>query len=235
MSYCATGDGWLTLRFDEKTQEGVKAKLQARWYKLYQAALKSPGAFQESIIREYQEKKRKIEERCLSDSLESEFYGIGFSEVSATEDPAQQTLYIEMSFDKKYYEEHIMGLLEPLAPYTVEGEFSFHGEDGALWRLFFTGAEWEEHHGEVVYTDLDASGGAVPCPPLVEDVGTFEALLSEVAARLKSDARPAPQRGRQLMMAFQNQDPDGVLVALTGWSLRSLGALAGIWQGGERS
>ena len=51
MSYCATGDGWLTLRFDEKTQEGVKAKLQARWYKLYQAALKSPGAFQESNIR----------------------------------------------------------------------------------------------------------------------------------------------------------------------------------------
>lgn len=72
-----------------------------------------------------------------------------------------------------------------------------------------------------------------PYPALVEDVGTFEALLSEVETQLKSDDRPAPQRGRQLMMAFKNQDPDGVLMALTGWSLRSLGALAGIWQSAD--
>lgn len=230
MSYCATGDGWLILRFDEKAQKGLREKLLARWYRLCQSAMETPGTSQEYIIRQYREKKQALERGKLADCLADEFREIGFSEVSATMDTVQQTIYIEISFDKKYYEDHIMGLLEPLAPYTVEGTLSFRGEDGALWRLFFTGADWTEHHGEVVYTDLSASCGAEPCPPLVEDVDTFEVLLSEVAARLKSDDRPAPQRGRQLMTAFQNQDPDGVLVALTGWSLRSLGALAGIWK-----
>lgn len=224
----------MTLRFDGDAQEGLKAKLLARWYELCQAALKEPGSFSESITHQYQEKKQALKQVKPACCLVREFRDIGFSDISATEHPAQKTLYIEMSFDKKYYEDQIMGLLGTLAPYTVEGEFSFCGGDGERWRMFFTGADWEKQCGEIIYTDLAISSSAAPCPPLVEDVKTFEMLLSEVAERLKSDDRPAPQRGRQLMTAFQNQDPDGVLVALTGWSLRSLGALAGIWQEGEK-
>lgn len=235
MSYGAVGDGWLVLRFDSQAKSSLKAGMCARYDELCRTEQNQPGMdmLRELILQTYEAKKKALELKGPSDWLKKEFSEIGFSDASANEDPAQETLYIEMSFDGKYYEDRIMGLLNTLVPFTVEGEFSFRGEDDELWRLQFTGADWNDERGEIIYTDKNAAAerGEGPYPDLIEDVGTFEALLSEVEARFKSDDRPAPQRGRQLMTAFQNQDPDGVLLALTGWSLRSLGALAGIWQG----
>lgn len=191
--------------------------------------METPGA-----LHRYHEKKAALEQAAVKDWLQRELTDIGFCDVTIEEQP-QQLLYIEATFSAKYYEEQVSGLLDALSNWTVEGEFSFQGEDDQLWQLYFTGAEWAERSGTVSYADLETASEQHEgqYPALVEDVGTFEALLSEVEVRLKSDDRPAPQRGRQLMMAFQNQDPDGVLLALTGWSLRSLGALAGIWQNPE--
>ena len=207
----------------------------ARYEELCQAEQKATAEFREYIRLRYEAKKQALEQDSPSVWVKKEFSDIRFTDISMEDNPEQQFLYVEASFDGKYYEERIMGLLEALAPWTVDGIFSFCGEDEAHWRLYFTGVEWSEQRGDVIYRDLNAVAehNEAPLPGLVEDVGTFEALLTEVESRLKSDNRPAPQRGRQLMTAFQNQDPDGVLLALTGWSLRSLGALAGIWQNAE--
>lgn len=238
MSYYAAGEGWLVLRMDEQARAGLKEKMLSRYDEFCRVELASAPALRLSICQRYEAEKQELERTEPCEWLDGELSNLGFCDISAEEDPNQQTLYIEMSFDGKYYEEPISKLLDALSPWTVEGSLSFRGEDAAIWRLYFTGAEWTDQSGEISYAETTGSCSAQdegPYPPLVEDVGTFEALLSEVESRLRSDARPAPQRGRQLMTAFQNQDPDGVLLALTGWSLRSLGALAGIWQATENT
>ena len=235
MSYGALGDGWVTLLFDEQAKSGLKSSMSARYNELCQLEQNQPGmeVFRESVIQTYAAKQKALEQKNLSDILKKEFSDIGFYENSVSENLRQRTLYIEASFDGRYYEDRISGLLDILRPFTVEGEFSFRGEDDGLWRLQFTGAEWVGQQGEVAYKDL-GDNIAEPCkgpyPHLVEDVGAFEALLTEINSRIKLDDRPTLQRGKQLMTAFQNQDPDGVLLALTGWSLQALGAFAGIWQ-----
>lgn len=235
MSYCATGEGWLILRMDDQAKAGLKEKMLARYNESCRAEQASAPALCGSICQRYEAKKQVLELTGPNAWISKELTELGFCDVSAEENLNQQTLYVEMSFNGKYYKNQITGLLDILVPWTVEGTLSFRGEDAALWRLYFTGAEWADQNGDILYAD--AGSGTEhhegPYPPMIEDVGTFEALLSEVELRLKSDVRPAPQRGRQLMSAFQNQDPDGVLLALTGWSLRSLGALAGIWQAAE--
>ncbi len=232
MSCIAIGDGWLILRFDTAAKTDLRARLSAWYDQQCQAEQKQErsAAFHKTICQRYQRKKRELKQAMLDQWLKQEFADIRYDDVFTEEDPAQHTLYIEASFDGKYHEESITGLLNILSPYTVEGEFSYCGEDGTHWRLVFSGADWVEQRGEVIYTDLAAPKATTSLPALVVGVDTYEALLSEVETRLKSDARPAPQRGRQLMAAFQDNNPDGVLLALTGWSLQSLGALAGIWQ-----
>lgn len=230
MSYGATADGWLTLRFDTASKAGLRVQLSAWYDRLCQVEQEQAADFRKAIRQQYQRKKEALTRAELDKWFRQEFSDIGYHDVFTREDPAQQTFYIEMSFDGKYQEESITGLLDALSPYTVEGEFAYCGEDGAHWRLLFSGARWVEQSGEITYTDLAAPKKSAPFPALVEDADTFTALLSEVEARLKSDNRPAQQRGRQLMAAFQDNDPNGVLLALTGWSLQSLGALAGIWK-----
>lgn len=157
MSYGAVGDGWLTLRMDEQAKSGLKETLLARCDELCQSEQEATPEFCESIHRCYEAKKQALEKNEPCAWLKREFSDVRFYDVSVDENAAQKTVYIEVSFDGKYYEEQIMGLLDTLSAWTVEGSFSFRGEDDALWRFHFTGAEWTEQNGEISYVAADAA------------------------------------------------------------------------------
>lgn len=234
MSYSAVGGGSLALRFNQQSMRSMRSSLCAHYNVLLQAEQQQVGedALKQAIYQRYQAKKLMLENEPLQKCLSQELCDAGFSDIYFNEIAAHQRLHIETSFAAKYFEERIESLLELLAPYTIEGEFSFRGEDDGLWRLLFTGTGWTEQDGEIVYTDRhpSATPAAPPYPFFAENEGAFSVLLSEIQKRMQSDERSASQRGNQLLTAFREHDPDSVLAALTNLSLQSLGAFAGIWQ-----
>lgn len=230
MSYSAVGRGALTLRFDEPSKTKLKTEMSAYYDRLCSAETADANSLSEYIEQQYQEKKRALEQDKSTGWLREELSDLGFDYVGITE--SQQMLSIDTYFDGKYCEDRIAGFLEVLAPFTVEGDFSFRGEDDdELWCLQFSGTGWMEQSGEIVYAGLPDPETQVDHPyrTLIENSEAFGVLLSEVEARLRMDQRPNAQRGGLLLAAFRDHNPDGVLLALTGWSLQSLGALAGIW------
>lgn len=111
----------------------------------------------------------------------------------------------------------------------TEGSLSFVGEDGGHWRLEFKNGEWGVQHGEIVYEDEDVNLAPLSYPAFSENADNFEALLSTLQERMETDDRSAMLRGKAFLSAYRERNPDGMLLALTGWNLQSLGAIAGIW------
>ena len=58
----------------------------------------------------------------------------------------------------------------------------------------------------------------------------LEKLIEEVRRQVIYDDRRYEEKARALLKAFEDRDPDGVLLALSGRRLREHGAAAGIWQ-----
>lgn len=116
----------------------------------------------------------------------------------------------------------ILELLNTLLPFTADGRISYRGEEGDLWCHVFTGREWVERSGRICYDD--------PLPKFQKTKQNLEKLIEEVRRQVIYDDRLYEEKARALLKAFEDRDPDGVLLALSGRRLREHGAAAGIWQ-----
>ena len=148
------------------------------------------------------------------------FKEAGFTEVERN--PNDVALSIELSYYNNYYEDMILELLNTLVPFTAEGFISYRGEEGDLWCHVFTGREWVERSGRICYDD--------PLPKFQKTKQNLEKLIEEVRRQVIYDDRLYEEKARALLKAFEDRDPDGVLLALSGRRLREHGAAAGIWQ-----
>ena len=81
--------------------------------------------------------------------------------------------------------------------------------------------------GEIIYKDQTNTEQRRQIPSAGEDI--WESLLARIQALIQSDQRSAAERGYLLVNAVREQDPDGVLAALTGWSMQALGAFVELW------
>lgn len=230
MSYSATGSGTLVLRFDENAINGMKARMQVYYDELFQKGVAAyrPDEHMMQVHRSvYEAEKEALEKEQPTEWLESALSAVGFSDIHFTKQSELQLLYVEMEFDARYREDTILKLLEALSPQTITGDFSFCGEDNGVWRLVFIGTSWHEQRGEIVYKDKAGTEPLQQAPDASEE--KWEALLAQIQSLVQSDPRPAVQRGYLLVNAVQAQEPDGVLAALTGWSMQALGAFVELW------
>lgn len=86
----------------------------------------------------------------------------------------------------------------------------------------FNGREWVERSGRICYDE--------PLPQFQKTKQNLEKLIEEVRRQVIYDDRQYEAKARALLKAFEDRDPDGVLLALSGRRLREHGAAAGIWQ-----
>ena len=173
------------------------------------------------IEREYQERRQTMLK--YNDPfwwLTVVFQEVGFTEVERN--PDDGALSIELSYCNNYYEDMILELLNTLLPFTADGRISYRGEEGDLWCHVFTGREWVERSGRICYDD--------PLPKFQKTKQNLEKLIEEVRRQVIYDDRLYEEKARALLKAFEDRDPDGVLLALSGRRLREHGAAAGIWQ-----
>ena len=236
MGYNATGRGTLILRFDEKAISGMKARMRVYYDELSQKGIEAfrPDEYMMQIHQSVCEtEKEALEKEQPTEWLESALSPAGFSEIYFTKLPEHQLLHVETEFDAKYREDEILKLLEALSPQTITGNFSFCGEDNGIWRLVFIGISWCEQRGEIVYKDKAGTEPLRQAPDASEE--KWEALLAQIQSFVQSDPRPAVQRGYLLVNAVREQDPDGVLEALTGWSMQALGAFVELWNEEDKS
>lgn len=231
MSYCAVGKGFLSLRIEKEPE--VKAALSLRLDSQCRTELAQPydDSIKGSIRQRYAAKEELLAALELKKSLEDELKELGFSDVSYTCNDIPPAIFIDFCFDAKYHENEILSLLNALEPYTIEGTISFQGEDDELWRLIFKDGHWKEERGEIVYTDAAAAAAnpPMPYPPFAEKPENLELLMKEINRRMLPVDEPPDKMCRRLLNAFRQSSPDGVLLALTGWSLHSLGVFAGLW------
>ena len=223
MSYTAIGSGSITLNaMSAEEQKNLQEALMNRYDRLRTADLAQCGddmAYQ--IEREYQE----LTQAMLKYNdpfwwLTVVFKEAGFTEVERN--PNDVALSIELSYYNNYYEDMILELLNTLVPFTAEGFISYRGEEGDLWCHVFTGREWVERSGRICYDD--------PLPKFQKTKQNLEKLIEEVRRQVIYDDRLYEEKARALLKAFEDRDPDGVLLALSGRRLREHGAAAGIWQ-----
>ena len=202
MSYAAVGNGSLVLRFDENAINDMKARMQSYYDELSRKGIKAyrPGEYMMQVHQSVCEaEKEALEKEQPTEWLETALSGVGFSEIYFTK----------------------------LSPQTITGVFSFCGEDNGVWRLSFIGTSWQEQQGEIIYKDQTNTEQRRQIPSAGEDI--WESLLARIQALIQSDQRSAAERGYLLVNAVREQDPDGVLAALTGWSMQALGAFVELW------
>ena len=223
MSYEAIGSGSISLNtMTAMEQKNLQAALLERYEKLRMADVAHCGdAMAYQIEREYQE----LTQAMLKYNdpfwwLTVVFKEAGFTEVERN--PNDVALSIELSYYNNYYEDMILELLNTLVPFTAEGFISYRGEKGDLWCHVFTGREWVERSGRICYDD--------PLPKFQKTKQNLEKLIEEVRRQVIYDDRLYEEKARALLKAFEDRDPDGVLLALSGRRLREHGAAAGIWQ-----
>lgn len=230
MSYAAVGNGSLVLRFDENAINDMKARMQAYYDELSRKGIKAyrPGEYMMQVHQSVCEaEKEALEKEQPTEWLETALSGVGFSEIYFTKLLDLQLLYVDVEFDAAYREDTILELLKSLSPQTITGVFSFCGEDNGVWRLSFIGTSWQEQQGEIIYKDQTNTEQRRQIPSAGEDI--WESLLARIQALIQSDQRSAAERGYLLVNAVREQDPDGVLAALTGWSMQALGAFVELW------
>ncbi len=231
MSYCAVGKGFLSLRIEKETE--VKAALSLRLDSQCRTELARPydDSIKESICQRYAAKEGLLAAQTLKKSLEDELKELGFSDISYTCNDIPPAIFFDFCFDAKYHEDEILSFLNALEPYTIEGTISFQGGDDDLWRFVFKNSHWAEERGEIVYTDAAAVtvGPHSPYPLFEEIPENLEFLMEEINRRTLSGDEPPDKMCRRLLDAFRQSSPDGVLLALTGWSLHALGVFAGLW------
>lgn len=223
MSYEAIGSGSIILNTMTATeQKNLQAALLERYDKLRMADLAHCGdAMVDQIERDYQERRQAMLK--YSDPfwwLTVVFKEVGFTEVDRN--PDDGVLSIELSYYNNYYEDMILELLNTLLPFTTEGCISYRGEEGSLWCHVFTGRGWDERSGHICYDE--------PLPQFQKTKQNLEKLIEEVRRQVIYDDRRYEEKARALLKAFEEHDPDGVLLALSGRRLREHGAVAGIWQ-----
>ena len=223
MSYTAIGSGSITLNaMSAEKQKNLQEALMNRYDRLRTADLAQCGddmAYQ--IEREYQE----LTQAMLKYNdpfwwLTVVFKEAGFTEVERN--PNDVALSIELSYCNNYYEDMILELLNTLLPFTADGRISYRGEEGDLWCHVFTGREWVERSGRICYDD--------PLPKFQKTKQNLEKLIEEVRRQVIYDDHLYEEKARALLKAFEDRDPDGVLLALSGRRFREHGAAAGIWQ-----
>lgn len=236
MSYAAVGNGSLVLRFDENAINDMKARMQAYYDELSRKGIKAyrPGEYMMQVHQSVCEaEKEALEKEQPTEWLETALSGVGFSEIYFTKQPDLQLLHVETEFDAKYRENEILELLETLSSQTITGDFCFCGEDNGIWRLVFIGTSWHEQRGEIVYKDKAETGPLQQASDASEE--KWAALLAKIQSFVRSDQQPAIQRGYLLVNAVREQNPDGVLEALTGWSMQALGAFVELWNEEDKS
>ncbi len=146
---------------------------------------------------------------------------VGFYKVERTAKLSDGTVNVELDYSSGYQEDKILGVLKVLSPYTTAGTIYFYGCDDR-WRFQFAAGKWEEQRGVVHYSSQR------PFPPFRQTDKTLAALMSRVQSRAGYIKDTPEQRARTLLTAFEEQDPDGVLRALTGCGLKDFLAELGV-------
>ena len=228
MNYNATGSGNIVLHLSgNDMRKRLRLALLDRYDKLCRTAMEKVESYREFEIRD-DFNRRKIRMKRYDDPfwwVQNALQELGFSEIERDTDEDYSVINMDMSYDADYWETDILDLLNTLVPFTVKGCLSFTGEDDEHWRFLFSDGKWIEQKGEIQFAS------ATHFPPFQRTNKALEALMTEIRGQVIRDNRPYAKRAQTLLNAFDEQDPDGVLFALTGRSLREHGAAAGIWPG----
>lgn len=227
MSYEAVGSGTICLKpISVADPRNLRRTLMKRYNDLCAAEMELCGtSMQMQVERNYQERKQKM--RQYNDPfrwLTVVFKEVGFTEVDRNQ--SDEALTVELSYYHNYDEHAILELLETLVPYISEGCISYCGEEGDYWRHILTGGEWIKQSGRICYDEVH--------PTFSRIRQNMERLVEEIRRQVIYDDRRYEDKARALLKAFEEHDPDGVLLALSGRSLHEHGVAAGIWQDGEK-
>ena len=84
-------------------------------------------------------------------------------DIDAYETKLSPGTIMDLDTDGKYHGEDIQDILNEIANTTKikTGEICFHGEDDSHWRFLWTGKDWIEQNGEIVYEPLQREFGHV--------------------------------------------------------------------------
>lgn len=226
MSYHATGSGNIVLHLTgSDMRKQLRLALLNRYDKLCHIAMeRADGCRKSKIQDDFNERKRQME-RCDDPFgwVQNALQELGFSEIERDTNGDCGVINMEMSFDASYWETDILELLDILAPFAVKGCLSFSGVGSEHWRFLFLNGKWIEQKGTIQFA------AETHFPPLQQTCEALEAWMAEIRGQAIRDDRPCAETAQTLLDAFEAQDPDGVLFALTGRGLHEHGVAAGVW------
>ena len=226
MSYYTTGSGSIMLQIPSDTaRRQLYDDLLGRYDQLCSYEMSQSGEqMEKSVQGEYQ--RRKCQMKRYDDPLwwlTTVLNDVGFVELERgmeTDD-----FFIEMTYSGNYDERTVMDVLDMLVPYTQEGCISYIGEDNTYWRHQFVDGVWVKLRGQICYETPEQCR----CQTFPQTHANLERLISEIRRHAIYDNRPYEKKARVLLEAYDQMDPDGVLLALTGRRLYALAAAAGLW------
>ena len=227
MSYYTTGSGSIMLRIPSDTaRRQLYDDLLGRYDRLCSEEMSQCGEqMAKSVQGEYQ--RRKCQMKRYDDPLwwlTTVLNDVGFVELERgmeTDD-----FFIEMTYSGNYDERTVMDVLDMLVPYTQEGCISYIGEDNTYWRHQFVDGVWVKLRGQICYETPEQCR----CQTFPQTHANLERLISEIRRHAIYDNRPYEKKARVLLEAYDQMDPDGVLLALTGRRLYEHEAAAGLWK-----
>ena len=227
MSYYTTGSGSIMLQIPSDTaRRQLYDDLLGRYDQLCSEEMSQCGEqMAKSVQGEYQ--RRKCQMKRYDDPLwwlTTVLNDVGFVELERgmeTDD-----FFIEMTYSGNYDERTVMDVLDMLVPYTQEGCISYIGEDTTYWRHQFVDGVWVKLRGQICYETPEQCR----CQTFPQTHANLERLIFEIRRHAIYDNRPYEKKARVLLEAYDQMDPDGVLLALTGRRLYEHEAAAGLWQ-----
>ena len=218
MSYYTTGSGSIMLQIPSDTaRRQLYDDLLGRYDQLCSEEMSQCGEqMAKSVQGEYQ--RRKCQMKRYDDPLwwlTTVLNDVGFVELERgmeTDD-----FFIEMTYSGNYDERTVMDVLDMLVPYTQEGCISYIGEDNTYWRHQFVDGVWVKLRGQICYETPEQCR----CQTFPQTHANLERLIFEIRRHAIYDNRPYEKKARVLLEAYDQMDPDGVLLALTGRRLHT--------------